>query len=74
MFHWMPCVCVCLCVCGGGGLFPPPSMLCSTSLMFAPIWDFPSVVPRPPRPAFVACSTKSGEKAWTDLSHNACRC
>ena len=25
-------------------------------------------------PAFVTCSTKSGEKAWTDLSHDACRC
>ena len=24
----------------------------------------PSLVPRPPRPAFVACSTKSGGKAW----------
>ena len=23
-----------------------------------------TLVPRPPHPAFVACSTKSGEKAW----------
>jgi len=33
-----------------------------------------SLVPRPPRPAFVACSTKSGEKAWMDLSCDACCC
>jgi len=33
-----------------------------------------SLVPRPPRPAFVACSMKSGGKAWTDLSRDACRC
>ena len=26
-----------------------------------------SLVPRPPHPAFVACSTKSRGKAWTDL-------
>ena len=32
-----------------------------------------SLVPRPPRPAFVACSMKSGGKAWTDLSRDACR-
>jgi len=32
-----------------------------------------SLIPRPPRPAFVACSTKSREKTWTDLSR-ACRC
>jgi len=25
-------------------------------------------------PAFVTCSTKSGGKAWMDLSHDACRC
>ena len=42
-----------------------------------PAWDYwcatshiPSLVPRPPHPAFVACSTKSGEKAWTDLSRD----
>ena len=29
---------------------------------------------RPPCPAFVACNTKSREKAWTDLSRDACRC
>jgi len=33
-----------------------------------------SIVYRSPHPAFVACSTKSGGKAWKDLSHNACRC
>ena len=33
-----------------------------------------SLIPKPPRPAFVACSTKSGEKAWTDLSRDACHC
>jgi len=33
-----------------------------------------SLVPRPPCPAFVACSMKSGGKAWTDLSHDACCC
>ena len=30
------------------------------------------LVPRPP--AFVTCSTKSGGKAWKDLSHDAWRC
>jgi len=34
----------------------------------------PSLVPRPPCPAFVACSMKSGEKDWTDLSRDAYRC
>jgi len=38
------------------------------------IMGTPSLVPRPLRPAFVACSPKSGGKAWTDLSHDACRC
>ena len=33
-----------------------------------------SLVPRPPRPAFVAYSTKSKGKAWMDLSREACRC
>jgi len=33
-----------------------------------------SLVPRPPCPAFVTCSTKRGEKAWMDLSRYACRC
>jgi len=32
----------------------------------------PSIVPRPPHPAFVACSTKSGRKAWMDLSRDVC--
>jgi len=27
-----------------------------------------------PHPAFVACSTKSGEKVWKDLSRDACCC
>ena len=32
-----------------------------------------SLVPRPPPSAFVvACSTKSGGKAWKDLSCDAC--
>ena len=34
----------------------------------------PSFVPRPPCPAFTACSTKSGGKAWKDLSRDACCC
>ena len=33
-----------------------------------------SLVPRPPRSAFVACSTKSWGKAWMDLSHDARHC
>jgi len=33
-----------------------------------------SLVPSPPHPAFVACCTKSGEKAWMDLSRDACHC
>jgi len=33
-----------------------------------------TLIPRPPRPAFVTCSTKSGEKAWTDLSRDVCCC
>jgi len=33
-----------------------------------------SLVPRLPRQAFVACSTKSGRKAWTDLSRDAYCC
>jgi len=33
-----------------------------------------SLFPRPPHPAFVTCSTKSGGKAWTDLSRDACCC
>ena len=37
--------------------------------------DYGQLVPRPPRPALsLACSTKSGEKAWTDLSRDACCC
>ena len=34
----------------------------------------PSLVPRPSHSAFVTCSTKSGGKAWTDLSRDACHC
>jgi len=33
-----------------------------------------SLILRPPRLAFVACSTKSGGKAWKDLSRDACHC
>jgi len=32
----------------------------------------PSLIPRPPHPAFVACITKGGGEAWKDLSHDAC--
>ena len=31
-----------------------------------------SLVPRPPHPAFVPCSMKSGGKPWKDFSHDAC--
>ena len=31
-----------------------------------------SLIPRPPHPALIACSTKSRGKAWTDLSCDAC--
>jgi len=34
-------------------------------------WGEASLVPRPPRPAFVACSTKS--EVWMDLSRDVCR-
>jgi len=33
-----------------------------------------AIVPRLPRPSFVACSTKSGGKAWKDLSRDVCYC
>ena len=33
-----------------------------------------SLVPRPPSPAFVTYSTKTGGKAWTDLLRDACHC
>ena len=36
--------------------------------------DTHSLIPRPPHPAFVTCSTKSGGKAWTDSSRDACHC
>jgi len=36
--------------------------------------NYTSLVPRPPHPAFVACSMKSGEKARKDLSHDAYHC
>ena len=36
--------------------------------------DAVSLAPRPPCPAFVACSVKSGGKAWKDLSRDVCRC
>ena len=42
-------------------------------IMFIALW-YHSLVPRPPHPAFVACNTKSGGKAWKDLSHDACHC
>ena len=41
------CVCVCVCM--------------SKSIPNVSVCQYVSLVPRPPRPAFVACSTKSGE-------------
>ena len=34
--------------------------------------ESPSLVPRPPHPAFVTCSMKNRGKAWKDLSRDAC--
>jgi len=44
------------------------------SVVVIPVAGLTNLVPRPLRPAFVACNTKSGEKAWTDLSRDACHC
>jgi len=33
-----------------------------------------NLIPRPPRPALVTCSQKSGGEAWKDLSRDVCLC
>jgi len=86
---WVWCVCVCVCAHGHGvcgvclrvqkGLTCIQEPITGSCCMHHIRWmhhtthTSPSLVPRPPCPAFVACSMKSGERAWKDLSGDACR-
>ena len=52
--------------------YPPP--IIPTLLAVLNCHQLTSLIPKPPRPTFAACSTKSGEQGWTDLSCDACCC
>ena len=69
---------MCVCVWGGGELWLGEEWLARESMVREGygcvsgwVGEKPSLVPRPC--AFVACSTKFSQKAWSILSHDACR-